>query len=90
MDTKAEMKYQLCDAKSIGGVNVYRIRALKSFSDVKAGDLGGFVAGFHNLSHSDNAWIYDEAIAFGDYCVSGDETIRGSRVVFGDRMRDFY
>ena len=40
---------------------LYRIRALKDFSDVKAGDLGGWVETEYNLSQEGNCWIYDEA-----------------------------
>ena len=90
MDTKAEMKYELIEGKTISGVLVYRIRALKSFNDVKAGDVGGYVAGHHNLSHSDNAWLYNNATAFGDYCVSGDEVLRGDMVVYSDRRHEFF
>ncbi|MBB5074518.1 hypothetical protein HNQ69_001670, partial [Bartonella callosciuri] len=32
-------------------INLYRIRALKDFNDVKAGTLGGFIEKEVNLSH---------------------------------------
>ena len=35
---------------------LYHIKALRSFSDVKEGDLGGFVEKEDNLSHDDNVW----------------------------------
>ena len=37
----------------------YRLKALKNFLDVKRGDLGGYVEGYHNLSQSGDYWIYD-------------------------------
>ena len=40
---------------------LYRIRALKNFRNVKAGDLGGWVSGKYNLSQEGECWIYDEA-----------------------------
>ena len=40
---------------------LYRVRALKNFRNVKAGDLGGWVSGKHNLSQEGDCWIYDEA-----------------------------
>ena len=40
---------------------LYRIRALKNFRNVKAGDLGGWVSGEYNLSQEGECWIYDEA-----------------------------
>ena len=41
---------------------MYRIRALKDFSDVKKGDLGGYVESEDNLSQTGNCWIYDDSI----------------------------
>lgn len=52
-------KYELVPA--IGRAK-YRIRALRSFSDVKEGDLGGFVDSEHCLSHDGDCWVYDEAL----------------------------
>ena len=40
---------------------IYRIRALKDFGDVKAGDVGGWVCSYNNLSQEGECWIYDEA-----------------------------
>ena len=39
-----------------------RIKALKDFSDVSKGDLGGYVHGYRNLSQEGDCWIYDEAV----------------------------
>lgn len=57
-------KYELTN-ESIEYINrtLYRIRALRDFGDVKAGDLGGFVESERNLSHDGDCWIYDDAIA---------------------------
>ena len=55
-------KYELTDiTMTYEGRTLYRIRALKDFSDVKAGDLGGWVSGKYNLSQEGECWIYDEA-----------------------------
>ena len=48
---------------------LYRIKALKNFSDVSKGDIGGYVSSYHNLSQSGNCWVYNNA------------TIRGSAQV---------
>ena len=42
-------------------INLYRIRALKNFKDVEAGDLGGWVSNENNLSQDGDCWIYNEA-----------------------------
>ena len=35
-----------------------RIKALRSFGDVKEGDLGGWIEKESNLSHEGNCWVY--------------------------------
>ena len=47
-------------------VFVYRVQALKHFSDVKAGDIGGYVQSENNLSQEGDCWIYDDAIAYNN------------------------
>ena len=43
------------------GTILYRIRALNAFSDIKPGDLGGYVEKESNLGVSGNAWVYGDA-----------------------------
>jgi hypothetical protein len=86
-------KYELI-ASDVDGL--YRVKALKSFSDVKAGDIGGYVAGEHNLSHGGdcwvsnnarvygNAWVYGDARVYGDACIYGDAWVYGDARVYGD------
>lgn len=58
-------KYTLTDIKKTlkDGTIVYRIQAIKDFGDVKAGDLGGWVQSYKNLSQIGECWIYNDAIA---------------------------
>ncbi|WP_405317239.1 hypothetical protein [Faecalibacillus faecis] len=57
-------KYELTDEiKNIRGKTLHRIRALRNFSNIKAGDLGGFIESEKNLSHDGICWIYDNAMA---------------------------
>ena len=59
-------KYELIKSKYIvtnDGVVLYRIKALKDFGDVKAGDIGGYIESENNLSHDGDCWIYNDAIA---------------------------
>ncbi|ELG6179175.1 hypothetical protein RN722_004335, partial [Escherichia coli] len=55
------MKYEILwdEAQQVDDVTLYRIRALRDIPlyDVKAGDCGGWVAGEHNLSQDDDAWV---------------------------------
>lgn len=59
------MKYKIDyeDKIEYKGRILYRIVALRDFSDVKAGDRGGYVQSEKNLSQHGDCWIYDEAMA---------------------------
>ena len=62
-----EKKYEITNESKVFRVydryvQVFRIRALKDFGDVKKGDLGGWIESEDNLSHEGNCWIYDDAI----------------------------
>lgn len=60
-------KFELTEeTKKVGRVTLYRIKALRSFGNVKAGNLGGFVEKEENLSHEGNSWIYGNAKVCGD------------------------
>lgn len=44
-------KYKLTDETiKYNCVTLYRIEALRNFGSIKAGDKGGFVQSYHNLS----------------------------------------
>lgn len=51
-------KFELTnETKMVSGKTLYRIRALKSLSNVSKCDLGGFVEKEENLSVYDDAWV---------------------------------
>ena len=90
-------KYELSNITiEFNGVTLYRIKALKDFSDVKAGDLGGWVEKEDNLSQSGDAWIggdakvygtamvYDNAIIYGQAKVYGKAEVFGNAEICGD------
>jgi hypothetical protein len=65
---------------------LHRIRALRDIgSEVKAGDLGGFVESESNLSFEpgDDAWIFHDAISAGEGCVDKDSALRDRAIVCG-------
>lgn len=37
--------------------NVFRIKALKDFGEIKAGEIGGLIEQEENLSQDGNAWV---------------------------------
>lgn len=74
MDKKYELVKE--ETKQIYDITLYRIRALKNFGAVKAGDLGGYIQSENNLSHGGNAWVYDNAQVCGYAQVCGDVKIQ--------------
>ena len=91
------MKYKLTkNKKTIGDVTLYQIEALKDFSNIKKGDLGGWIEKESNLSQQGNCWVscharvYDNAIVsdnawvFGNAQVSGCAWVSGNARVFGN------
>jgi hypothetical protein len=80
-------KYELTDEtrKVISGnrtVTLSRIRALKDFGVVKAGELGGFIEKEKNLSHAGRAWVCMDALVYDEAIVHGNALISGNAEVF--------
>lgn len=63
------------------GVRVNRIRAVRDFGVVKAGDIGGWIESEDNLSHDGDCWVYDDAIVCNDARVYGNATISRSAII---------
>ena len=61
-------KYELGKKESNG---LRRIIALRSFGDVKKGDIGGYVESESNLSQEDSCWVYGDARVSGNARVCG-------------------
>ena len=68
--------------------NLFRVVALRDFSNVKKGDNGGWVASDENLSQKGNCWISGNAIVSGNARVSGNAIVSGNARVF-DNARVF-
>ena len=51
---------------NVFGKKLFRIKALVSFGDVSAGELGGFVEKEENLSNNGNAWVSGNARVSGN------------------------
>lgn len=76
-------KYEITDIAHETYPFLHRIRALRDIGEnVKAGDLGGFVEGEHNLETelSDSAWIFDDAIACGSAYVNQDSSLHNTAI----------
>ena len=62
------------------GRTLHRIRAVRDFGEVKAGDLGGWIETESNLSNDGNAWVCGNAMVYGDAMVCGDARVYGDEI----------
>ena len=78
-------KYELTEETIMtdGNRKLHRIKALKDFSDVKAGNLGGYVESENNLSQEGDCWIYDDAMVYGDAKVYDNARVFDNAQVYG-------
>ena len=73
---KGMKKFELTtDSKILFGRKLFRIKALVSFGNVGAGDIGGFVEKEENLSQDGDAWVYGNAMVYGNARVSGNAMV---------------
>ena len=57
-----DKKYELTeDTITCCGKTLHRIRAIKSFGGVQAGELGGYIENEDNLSQGGDAWVCGNA-----------------------------
>jgi carbonic anhydrase/acetyltransferase-like protein (isoleucine patch superfamily) len=60
-------------------VKLWQVIALRDFSDVKTGQIGGWVENEDNLSQYGNCWIYSsDGVVFGGSSVNDDAQIHGN------------
>lgn len=77
-------KYELTTDKiRIGNTNLYRIKAISDFGEVKTGDYGGYIEKEDNLSFKEGelAWVKDRAIVYGDARISGNAIVQDYAIV---------
>ena len=81
-----DKKYEILkdDYINYAGTTLYRIKSLRDFSDVKAGELGGYIQNEKNLSHNDFCWIYEYAKVYEDAKILGNARVFRNAEVFGD------
>ena len=84
-------KYELTNiSMEFKGRTLYRIRALKDFSDVKAGDLGGWVSNEDNLRQEGNCWIYNNAKCMDSSKIYDNSAMYDNAVMYNSsEMHDF-
>ena len=68
------------------GRKLYRIRALEDFSNVKAGDLGGYIESEFNLSQNGNCWIDRNCKAYEGASVMDNARVKGAAELSGTTL----
>ena len=56
-------------------ITLHQIQALIDFSNVRAGDVGGWIECENNLSQNGDAWVYGNAWVYGDARVCGNARV---------------
>ena len=78
-------KYELTNETiEFEGVTLHRIKALRDFGNVKAGDLGGYVESERNLDTEGNCWISEDAKVYEDAVIKRDATVTNEAIVRGE------
>lgn len=81
---KNNKKYEFTGkTANVGKHILHRIRALRDFGDVKAGDLGGFIESEGNLSHDGECWVYHNGKVSGNGVVCDNGVVAGYGWVSG-------
>nr|DAN41064.1 MAG TPA: putative transferase, nesg, ydcK, Structural Genomics.38A [Caudoviricetes sp.] len=72
-------KYELTtECKEIGNIKLFRVKALTSFGNAQAGELGGYIEKEDNLSQDGNARVIGNARVDGNAEVGGNALVRGN------------
>lgn len=85
-----EKKYIITDEKHPVYHSARRIKAVKNFGIIEEGELGGYIQDEKNLSHSNLAWVGDNAVildnasVFDNAYVFGKSVITHNAKVYGD------
>ena len=62
----------------------YRPKAIKDFSSISKGDIGGFIDGYHNLSQNGNCWVGNSAIVSGNSIVYDNAKVFNKAIIYGN------
>ena len=82
-------KYELTqNTFTVAMEDLYQIKALQDFGDVKAGDLGGYIKSEKNLSQKGDCWVYPGSFAYEDASVTGSSKIMNGAHVCGNAEID--
>lgn len=87
-----EKKYELVkeDSITVDGFTLFRIRALKDFFVVKAGETGGYIEHEDCLSHEGDCWVFDDAKVYNTgKVIEGGCAFGNAVVTHGSKVKGF-
>ena len=80
-------KYELTtEYKEIGNIKLFRVKALTSFGNVQAGELGGYIEKEDNLSQDGNAKVRGNARVDGNAWVRGNALVSDNAQVYSNAL----
>ncbi len=81
-----EKKYELVEKIYFQDLkkDLWRIRALRNFGSIKAGDIGGWIESESNLSHYGNSWVANDACVSDGARVYNDALVSDCALVYGN------
>lgn len=75
-------KYELIECnRKYKHIQLLRVRALRDFAGVKAGDVGGCIEGPHNLSQNGTCWLSYDCVIIGRGRLQANGRMRGRAVI---------
>ena len=83
----SDNKFKLLESDKPG---LYRIQALRNFSDVLKGDIGGYVEKEKNLSQEGDCWIYDNAKVIGNAVLKDNATAQNNSIICDNAVVSHY
>ena len=69
-----------------GTSTLYKIVALKDFSDMRGGIEGGWIEKEENLSQEGNCWVYSDAMVYGNATVRDNAVVCDEAIVRGNAV----
>lgn len=63
---------------------LFRIKALKDFGNVKKGDIGGYIQTENNLSQLGDCWIYDNAKIYNNAVIRDNARVCDNARIWGN------
>lgn len=77
-------KYEFTgETQEFNGRTLRRIRAVRRFGSVEAGDIGGWLESEDNLSHDGDCWVYNSARVYDNAQVYNSARVGDSARVYG-------